>query len=163
MTRNRWFGLGLTAAAVLILAACSGSGASTPGPTLAPSHGLAAATDVVGHGTCVVLAAAATPAETGKLKCTQVASDARLSGQVDVTFKYADLAADNLVIWGDATTTNDGGKWACKWVALRSPANLHGMDYSCQGLEGYEGLWAYYQQEGDADYAAFSGWIEYRD
>jgi hypothetical protein len=37
------------------------------------------------------------------------------------------------------------------------------MDFSCQGQEGYDGLWAYYQQDGDADYAAFQGWIEYRD
>lgn len=158
MSRTRSLRLGFAVAAAVILAACSGTAGPTPTPSSTP--GLAAATDVVGHNTCrgVALASDSAP---GRLACDQVASDARLSGPVDVTYQEASLA-EGALVWGTASLTNDGGAWDCKWVALRSPVGFHGMDFSCQGQQGYDGLWAYYEQEGEDDYAAFSGWIELR-
>jgi hypothetical protein len=158
MTCNRSLRLGAAVTAALVLAACSGTAGSTPSPS--PTPGLAAAPDVVGHNTCRGIAEASDNAP-GRLACDQVASDARLSGPVDVTYQEVSLA-EGALVWGTASLTNDGGAWQCKWVALRSPVGFHSMDFSCEGHEGYDGLWAYYQQEGEDDYAAFSGWIEFR-
>lgn len=163
MTRNHWIALGLSAAVSLATAACSGSGGSSPAPAVLPTPGLAAATDVVGHNTCTLTKIPATSGDTGELDCTQVASDARLSGHVTATFKYVDLPSDNNVMWGSNAIDGAGGSWTCNFVGLRSPASLHAFDFSCTGAGGYAGLWAYYHQDGDVSYSAFSGWIEYRE
>ena len=162
MTRNRCLAFGLTTMAALAFAACSGGG-SSPAPTIAPTPGLAAATDVVGHVTCSLTAIPNTPAEIGRLTCTQVASDARLSGAEEATFRYADLPSDSNLMWGSNTITNDGGSWNCEFVGLRSPNGYHAFDFSCRGGGGHAGLWAYYHQDGDVGYSAFSGWIENRE
>ena len=83
----------------------------------------------------------------GVQPCTDVTTDDRMTGDVEVTvnfnWKFTDPPAMFYgPMWGTVYLENEGGYWEGSWVGVRTELGYHYVRTILRGYGGYEGLQA---------------------